>query len=170
VRRSVTGTTCRILFISLLGLFSAGNLAGFSSTAQAQEETQSAGKKVPQGKSFKCSNATLEGRYAVKGEGLVPGGPPPAPLVPFAVVSLMTFDGAGNLTDAATASNNGVISSNLNHGTYTVNEDCSGTLTVTIPFPPFQLTHNLVIADKGNEFYLIVTTPSAVTLAGKRVQ
>ena len=47
---------------------------------------------------FNCGNATLEGRYAVIGGGFIPGGPPPAPLVPDAHMSLMTLDGAGNLT------------------------------------------------------------------------
>ncbi len=83
----------------------------------------------------------------------------------------MTLDGFGNLTNASTASNNGVIESGIRTGTYTVNRDCTGKLTVVLPFPPFQLTHDLVIADEGNEFYLIGTTaPSVVTIAGKRVQ
>jgi len=34
---------------------------------------------------------------------------------------------------------------------------------------PFQLTFDLVVADKGNEFYAIATTPSVVTFGGKRV-
>lgn len=41
---------------------------------------------------------------ALKGDGFVPGGPPPAPLVPFAVVSLMTLDGSGSLLNDVTVS------------------------------------------------------------------
>lgn len=171
MKRTVTGTV-GFVFISLLvvGIATTGNQAGVTRTAQAQEETQSAARQSPSSRRFHCSNATLRGRYATKGEGFVPSGPPPAPMVPFAVVSLMTLDGFGNLSNASTASTNGVIESGIRTGTYTVNDDCTGKLTVIIPFPPFQLTHDLVVADKGNEFYLIATTPSVVTIAGKRLQ
>jgi len=172
MKRIVAGTVCGVVFLSLLGagISTTGNQAGLTHTAQAQEETQSDAREFPSSRRFRCSNSTLEGRYATKGDGFVPGGPPPAPMVPFAVVSLMTLDGFGNLTNASTASNNGVIESGIRTGTYTVNDDCTGKLTVMLPFPPFQLTHDLVIADKGKEFYLIATTPSVVTIAGKRLK
>jgi hypothetical protein len=166
-QRTVTGTVCATVAISLL-VITTGSQARFSHAAQ--EEMQSVAKKSPLGKGFKCSNATLEGRYATRGDGFIPGGPPPAPLVPFATVSLMTFDGSGNLTNAVTTSANGVISSSVNSGTYSVNEDCTGEMTINIPAPPFQLNFDLVIADKGKEFYTISTTPSVVTVGGKRVQ
>lgn len=109
-----------------------------------------------------CGNATLEGRYAVIGGGFIPGGAPPAPLVPDAHMSLMTLDGAGNLTDRVTLSGNGEVSREVAQGTYTINADCRGELTIQIPGPPFQLTWDLVVADlqgaaKGKEF-----TPSAL--------
>jgi hypothetical protein len=43
-------------------------------------------------------------------------------------------------------------------------------MTINISEPPFQLAFDLVIADKGNEFYSIATTPSVVTLGGKRLK
>jgi hypothetical protein len=82
----------------------------------------------------------------------------------------MTFDGFGNLTNAATVSTNGAISSNVNPGTYTLNSDCTGKMTIMITAPPFQLNFDLVVADQGKEFYTIATIPSVVTVAGKRVQ
>jgi len=172
LKRIVTAAVCGVISISLLavGISSIGNRVNFARTTQAQEETKSNADESSSSRRFRCSNATLGGRYATKGEGFVPSGPPPAPMVPFAVVSLMTLDGSGNLTNASTASTNGVIESGIRTGTYTVNANCTGKLIVIIPFPPFQLTHDLVIVDKGNEFYLIATTPSVVTIAGKRVQ
>ena len=172
MKRTVAGTVCGVVFLSLLvaGISTTGNKDGLTRTAQAQEEAKSAADQSLRSRRFRCSNATLTGRYATKGEGFVPSGPPPAPMVPFAVVSLMTLDGIGNLSNASTASNNGVIESGIRTGTYTVNEDCTGKLTVMLPFPPFQLTFDLVIADKGNEFYTIATTPSVVTVASKRVE
>lgn len=117
-----------------------------------------------------CSAATLRGQFAFKGEGVVPSGPPPAPMVPFGVMGLLTFDGDGNLTNQSTASNNGVIQSGLRQGTYTVNEDCTGTLQVVLPFPPYARNHNLVISDKGDSFYMIGTDPSVVTFEAKRLR
>lgn len=170
--RTATGTLCGLIVISLLvlGVFTTRSQAKLTRSAHVQDETQFAGKKNPLGKNFKCSNETLEGRYATKGDGVVPSGPPPAPMVPFATVSIMTLDGSGILTNAVTTSTNGVISSSINSGTYTVNDDCTGKMTILIPAPPFQLNFDLVIAEKGNEFYSIATTPSVVTVAGKRVQ
>ena len=81
----------------------------------------------------------------------------------------MTLDGSGTLLNDVTVSRNGVITRNLDHGTYTINEGCTGSMTINIAEPPFQLTFDLVVADKGNEFYAIATTPSVVTFGAKRV-
>jgi len=159
-RQIVTKTVSLAAFISLLalGIFTTGNEAGVTRDAHAQEAN-----------GFKCSNNTIAGRYAIKGDGFVPGGPPPAPLVPFAVVSLMTLEGSGSLLNDVTVSRNTVITRNLDPGTYTIDEDCTGTMTINIVEPPFQLRFDLVVADKGNEFYAIATTPSVVTFGAKRV-
>jgi hypothetical protein len=158
IGRQILAVTCGIFLLGALvvggSYFGAKDL-----TAHAQND----------GSGFPCSNQTLKGRYGMKGEGLVPGGPPPAPLVPFAMVGIETLDGEGNLTDAATISLNGVVASNVNPGTYNVNEDCTGTYTVTISVPPFQISHRLVVVDKGKEFYLIGTQNSVLTFAAKRL-
>ena len=159
-RQIVTGTVSGVVFISLLAfaVFTTGNEAGLTRAVHAQEAN-----------GLKCSNSTIAGRYAIKGDGFVPGGPPPAPLVPFAVVSLMTLDGSGSLLNDVTVSRNTVITRNVDPGTFTINEDCTGNMTINIAEPPFQLRFDLVVADKGNEFYAIATTPSVVTFGAKRV-
>jgi hypothetical protein len=147
------------------GIFTAGN-------TRAQKETKKAAEKAAQ--NLVCGNAALSGKYAVMGSGYVPDGPPAAPMVPFANMSLMTLDGAGGLTNKVTVSRNGQIQQNLDLGTYSVNPDCTGTMTITIPSAPFQLTFNLVVADlqgdKAKEFYFIATTNSVVTHKAKRIQ
>jgi hypothetical protein len=115
----------------------------------------------------RCSDHTLRGRYAVRGEGWVPNGPPGSPMVPFADVSLMTLDGDGNLTNDITVSRNGQISQNIDTGTYSVGNNCKGTMTINIATPPFQLTFDLVVADGGKEFIFIATTPSVVNHVAK---
>ncbi|GEM_PF-2680615 len=173
-KRSLITGVGGLMFIGLLaaGIFNFGDILKFSNTAQAQGQTESL---LPQSeRNFVCSNATLSGKYAVIGDGFVPNGPPPAPMVPFAETSLMTLDGAGNLSNKVTVSRNGQISRNIDPGTYTVNEDCTGTMTISISVPPFQLNFDLVVADlqgtQGKEFYFIATTPSTVTATAKRIQ
>ncbi len=170
MKRYVTGTLCVAGLISLLVLWGARNPTGHSGAAQAQELTQSVASQFHFPRRFNCNNGTLLGKYATRGDGFAPGGPPPAPMVPFATVSLMSFDGFGNLSNDVTSSLNGVISSGVNPGTYTLNDDCAGKMSITIPAPPFQLNFDLVVTDQGKEFYTIATTPSVVTVAGKRVQ
>ena len=160
-RRIALVAVCGVTLMSLLalGVFTNGSRAELTRTVKAQEA-----------KGFRCTDATLSGRYALRGDGFVPGGPPPAPMVPFAVVSLMTLDGSGGLSNDVTVSRNGVISRNVDPGTYSVNEDCTGTMTIHISEPPFQLNFDLVVADGGKEFDLIATTPSVVTIGAKRLR
>ena len=124
-----------------------------------------------------CSNATLAGKFAViTGLGFVPGGAPPAPLVPNALVGLMTLDGLGHLSFQVTISVNGQISRQVQLGTYTVNANCTGQMTVQPTDLPFPLTNDLVVANlkeggQAKEFYAIGATPGGVqTLTAKRVQ
>jgi len=158
-RRQMVATTAGVLIAAALILGAPGT----------GSETSADGERR-----FNCGNATLEGRYAVIGGGFIPGGPPPAPLVPDAHMSLMTLDGAGNLTDRVTLSGNGEVSREVAQGTYTINADCRGELTIF--GPPFQLTWDLVVAElqgaaKGKEFYAIGTVPGAVdTFTAKRIQ
>lgn len=119
---------------------------------------------------FICTNETLNGRFATRGSGFSPANPmdPTSALVPFANVSLMTFDGEGGLTNAAVNSGNGTIVPVNNTGTYEISADCTG--SVTIPAPVGLLTFYLVVADRGREFFMISTVRSVVTVEGSRVQ
>jgi hypothetical protein len=165
ITKNIKSTRSQIMAVAAGGVFLLGGLivSGSlfkSNTLAAHAQTDN---------DFPCSNRTLKGRYGMKGDGLVPGGPPPAPLVPFAMIGIETLDGEGNLTDDATTSLNGLVASKVNPGTYSINEDCSGTYSVTLPTPPFQINHRLVVVDKGKEFYLIGTQNSVLTFAAKRL-
>lgn len=150
-----------------LAMISAVIFFSNSSPAHAAVETDDVRSAIRP----ECSAKTLRGQFAIKGDGLVPSGPPPSPMVPFGVIGIMTFDGVGNLTIASTASNNGMIESGLRTGYYLVNDDCTGSLQVILPFPPFEINHSLVISEKGNSFYMIVSDPfSVVTFEAKRVR
>lgn len=169
-KRVFKTTVGALMFAVLLmgGASLVGNRLDVTRTAQARGATKTA-QASPQGQ-YHCSNETLAGRYAVKGGGFVRFGPPTAPMVPFATVSLVTMDGAGGLSNQITRSINGTISSEVVPGSYTVNADCTGTMTIG------SLTFDLVVADlqgagQGKEFYFIATTNGGVvTSSAKRIQ
>lgn len=118
-----------------------------------------------------CSNASLRGNYAVISSGFA--APPPQTPLPFGSISLLSMDGDGSLTNKVTRSNNGFISRGVDGGIYSINPDCTGTMTISTPAPPFQLTFDLVIADhvwfgSASEFYFIATTPGGVVTASAK--
>jgi hypothetical protein len=106
-----------------------------------------------------CSDATLLGNYAflytgdgapghsVKGQSIIPG----------AAVGVLTFDGAGTLTASYTLVFNGQASGTTapDTGTYTLNSDCTGTLTDATSAIHF----NIASAGGGAEILGIQTDP-----------
>jgi hypothetical protein len=115
-----------------------------------------------------CSNATLRGHYGIILSGTKPSGPPPAPLEQMIGLSLKYFDGAGGSTqtDNIRGSITGLQRPDSpGTGTYSINEDCTGTGTlVTAGTPPLELRY--VIVNKGKEVLVVVTSPSNVMVSG----
>jgi hypothetical protein len=99
-----------------------------------------------------CSLATLNGVYVFDATGfnIVNG-----IAVPKTVVEFLTFKGDGSLTSLGTAVVGGTIITNLAPGTgsYTVNDDCTGTLI----FNGSGFTFDLFIAPHGGSFHMIQT-------------
>ena len=117
-----------------------------------------------------CSNATLQGSFGFTSTGTIL---PPLfgqasysfdePAGPFAEVGRQTFGGneKGETEYTATISNNGEPTPGLLFkGNYSVNEDCTGTMTLTqtVPFPS-TVTFNFVIDDKGSEIRALLSGP-----------
>jgi hypothetical protein len=110
-----------------------------------------------------CSLATLNGVYVFDATGynIVSGSPP----VPKTVVEFLTFKGDSSLTSIGTAVVNGSLLGTEFHpgtGTYTVNADCTGTLT----FTGSPLGFDLYIASNGSRFHMIQVAPGGQMLAG----
>jgi hypothetical protein len=108
-----------------------------------------------------CSNATLIGTYAFQITGQILA---PAPVAgPVAGGTLTVFDGFGNLTQVDNVVHNGVVPAEDWRpavGTYTVNTNCTGTVTFTPqPTNPADagpaLTVHFVVSQSGAQ---IVTT------------
>jgi hypothetical protein len=106
-----------------------------------------------------CSLATLSGNYAFvyTGDG-APGHSVRAQnIIPGAAVGVFTFDGTGDATASYTVVFNGQTSGTSvpDSGTYTLNSDCTGTLTDTT----IGIHFNIATASGGAEIFGIQTDP-----------
>lgn len=116
-----------------------------------------------------CSLASLSGPYAVSRQGTlvasVLGLPAPAP---WGEVALGTFNGAGAFSFTANVNIGGVAISGGGTGTYTVNTDCTGTITVHLnpPFNTIVVTEAIVVIRGGQE-YVATDTDSFTVVQGR---
>ena len=108
-----------------------------------------------------CSNASLRGSFGFTSIGTLLA--LPAPLSgPFTEIGRQAFDGSGTTDGTATLSANGNIRTVTFDGTYAVNPDCTGSMTLYVS--PTNVTVNLdfVIDDDGAELRAIVLTAGFV--------
>jgi hypothetical protein len=77
---------------------------------------------------------------------------------PFAVSGYYEFHGDGTLNGADTVSRNGIIIPRTYTGTYQVNSDGTGTLTLDMS-PTFQPVGNFIIVDNGRAIEIIFAVP-----------
>jgi len=78
--------------------------------------------------SSQCKPSMLKGNYVYATDGYIVTG---SKQVPFAEAGHDVFHGDGTLTGWATDSTNGEITRSVYSGSYTLDADCSGTVTVT---------------------------------------
>ena len=108
-----------------------------------------------------CSTLTLMGTFSRHDTGTVLA--PAAAAGPFALVGTFTFDGSGNVTGAATSSQNGNIGTGTQKGTYTVDPDCTGTIIVQ-GSGGHSSHYSFVIDDSGNGFQYICTDSNPISI------
>ena len=108
-----------------------------------------------------CSQDTLSGAYMSNATGILNG-------LPISQVNRLVSDGIGGITGSGTAVVNGVVSFPVITATYTINSDCTGTLSSV----PAGLSQNFVIKDNGTQVFFIVTAHPAgtATIAGEAVR
>jgi hypothetical protein len=143
MKRTIESTTLVIVFTIVFAL---GNAPG----ARADEHEG-------------CSNATLRGSFGYTSTGTLLDSYVPPPLAgPFAEVGRQTFNGKGKTDATATLSTNGNPATVTIQGTYSVNPDCTGSMTLNIS--PFDSTVHLyfVIDEDAAEFRAIVTDPNLI--------
>jgi hypothetical protein len=85
-----------------------------------------------------------------------------------ATIALRIYDGKGGFTGLGVASNGqvtGLTQGTPTSGTYEVNADCSGTITINIPGVPVSIKGAFVIVDRGREIKEVPITPGEVGVA-----
>ncbi len=113
------------------------------------------------GERRECSEASRQGSFGFTNTGTNIALPPPL-AGPIAQIGRQTFDGRGNTHGTGTLSAHGNILRVTVQGTYVVNPDCTGSLTLYVS--PFGSTVNVdfVIDDDGAEVRAVVTDPGAI--------
>lgn len=117
-----------------------------------------------------CSNATLKGDYGLHATGIRPAVPPAGIGQPehHATLAIRSYDGKGTFTGTGIVSNgqiSGVSQNTSTSGTYEVNADCSGIVTISIPGLPVQIRSAFVIVDRGREIKEVPLSPGSVGVA-----
>jgi hypothetical protein len=148
MKRSTTADTFAIAAITAVAL-------GIAPTAKADNKG--------------CSAITMKGTFAYTGKGTVTD-PAPADIQgPIVEVGTQTFDGNGGTTSTAMISAGGMLIPLTITGTYTVNPDCTGTMTLQVA--PFNATVHVffVIDDTETGFQAMETDPGdLITRTGRR--
>lgn len=108
--------------------------------------------------SASCSNSSLDGTYGFSAR---------ESSTPLASIGTFTADGAGNITSGqVTQSNNGTISSVTFSGTYTISNDCTGTITTTDSLSSLRKYFVVVSGAKKGTVALIEHNPSGLIASG----
>lgn len=137
---------CQVAWLLAVSMF-------YAQSVVAQEQS---------GKVKECSNATLRGSFGYTSTGtLLPSFVPPPYAGPFAEVGRQTFDGKANTDATGTLSANGNIFSKVTfEGTYAVNPDCTGSMTLSSSLGVSQA--DFVVDGDGTELRLIFTDSGVV--------
>ncbi len=166
----------KLVLVSMFAVLASSVALFTHARASSTKERPVATPRPEQDHGPACSNETLEGVYGIGFSGTRPAPPPPSGTpnyVPGTIEQLIavgtrTFDGAGNFTQVTNekGSLSGILFPNrAGQGTYTVNPDCSGTITLNIPGVPFPIVFDIVVVNHGRAFDSIVASPLAVMVS-----
>ncbi len=124
---------------------------------------------IPAHAQFFCSNSQLQGNYAFTITGQILGGPQAGGV---AGVAMTYFDGQGNLSQVDHVVHNGVppaVAWRPGTGTYTVNEDCTGTAQINFTDGSPALQLYFVLTNLGEEIRTAVNNAGTnITSIGVR--
>jgi hypothetical protein len=119
-----------------------------------------------------CSTASLRGDYGILVSGIRGAGP--GRTESFVGTAFHSYDGNGNFEgfDNTQGQLSGAVSNRAVSGTYEINPDCSGTVTMIIPGVPVPIVTSIVLVDHGREIEEAVMSPAGnlVTAVQHRVR
>lgn len=159
--KTAVRTLCLILFLATLFIIGVifrdsreGSNRSIISTAQAKDnkDKDNAGCR-------RCTLASLKGCYGYSYTGTVLG------FGSIAAVGPINFDGEGNTSATYSVNLGGTNVQGSFTGTYTVNEDCTGTIKINLPLLGISSNGRFVIVEEGKEAPFMGTDPG-VTVTG----
>ena len=106
-----------------------------------------------------CSLGTMKGTHGYSYSGTVMGSS-------IAATGPITFDGAGNLSATYNVNLGGTPFQGAFAGTYAVNADCTGTVTLQLPSLGISSNGSFVIVNNGKETFFTGTDPG-ITVTGE---
>jgi hypothetical protein len=114
-----------------------------------------------------CSTSDLKGVYGALAQGSFLG-VPGVPSGPTVRVGRVEVDGKGNSSIKAIFSLAGFTVQEEYGGTYSINPDCSATVTLLIPFPgfpaPVSFKFSGVLSDEARQLDMILVEPQGTTV------
>jgi len=138
--KSITKRFLSAVAVTFLGILTFGPVS-FAKSVEDQD------------KDDQCTVASLHGSYGYYLSGPLIG------LGPVAAVGMVTLDGVGGVSARDTVSNNGVIGHRNGSGAYTMNSNCTGSVSLDGDFLGFSADFMVVPESRGSEFTFIVTNP-----------
>jgi hypothetical protein len=118
---------------------------------------------------FVCTNETLKGDYGFVVTGIRPTGPG-TPQVAVVGTALTTFHGDGTLDQFDNINVNSpavpLQPNRVGTGTYNLEPDCSGSMTITAG--GMTLALSIVVVDHGREVRTAVVTPNVIVTSNGR--
>jgi hypothetical protein len=110
-----------------------------------------------------CSTKTLAGQYIFLGRGFIE---PLAPTVQRVHSGVYAFDGVANVLGKETSSRGGNVTREQKlTGTYTLNADCTGSMTMISVFDSKLRTHyDIFVTDDGRKANMIRTDPGSMAV------
>jgi hypothetical protein len=147
------------LFIVLAALVTAGALlAGGGHTAQSAAAERPGDRGDNAGRK-RCNLSSLKGAYGYTYTGAVKG------FGTIAAVGPISFDGDGNTSATYSVNLGGTNFQGSFTGTYTINDDCTGSITINLPVLGVSSSGRFVVVDDGGEAPFMGTDPG-VTVTG----
>ncbi len=100
-----------------------------------------------------CTTGTLRGQYVFTGRGFIEAVEPGVQRMHYGI---FVFDGAGKFSGKQSSSRGGKIGREKLEGTYTLDADCSGTMTFGFVLKPGSQTHwDIYVTKDGQTGHMI---------------